>query len=109
MQALIRSGSSINFFASQLLSLCSNQAADVIVIDYDCVPNEGLPWVKSYDVCAGGQVISDTSAILKTPNFPATQSNKDCAVTINTNSNNNKLLRVFSISTELQTILTDEE
>jgi hypothetical protein len=108
LQALIRSGSSLNYFASQLLSLCSNQPADVVVIDYDCVPNQGLPWIKTYDVCSV-QTISDNSAILTTPNFPSLQANKDCAVTVSTNSNNNKLLRVFAVSTELQTILTDDE
>jgi hypothetical protein len=108
VQGLIRSGGSLNYFASQLLSQCSNKPADVHVIDFDCVPNEGLPWVKTYEVCSG-QAVSDSSAVVKTPGFPALQSNKDCSLTINTGTPNNKVLRVFAISTELQTLLPNTE
>ena len=71
----------------------------MILIDYDCVPST-VSWINKYEIC-NGQTINDQSAIITSTNYPLSQSFINCFIKIETNSPKQKILKLYSVQTEL--------
>lgn len=107
LKSLTKSLSSYKWFSSYIMDQCQSQPADVFILDYDCVPND-VPYVNKYEVC-NGQTISDSSAIIATSNYPSAQQNINCYININPNQQQQKILNVYSLATDLQVLLPNDE
>jgi hypothetical protein len=107
MQTLVKNSETYRFYGSAILNSCSKQPADIIIIDYDCVPTI-VNWVKSFDIC-NGQTINEQSGIIQSSNYPLLQSKINCTININSNSDKQKILNVYSITTELAVKLAGQQ
>lgn len=105
VQSFAGSKPSYRIVNSFTLNDCSNARADILIIDYNCIP-ESVPYVKSYDQCPGG-TIQDEKAVIYSPNYPNAQNNLNCESTIIATSQ--KLLNFYIVSTELQAVLGTQE
>ena len=106
LQSSIRDPRSHKFFSSYILNSCSDQTSNVVIIDYNCIPDENVAYINTSIMCNAIQV-SETSGLIKSPNFPIPQTNVDCSISIKTDSN--KLIRLYSMSTELQSLLPGQD
>ncbi|CAF0748416.1 unnamed protein product [Brachionus calyciflorus] len=105
VQSFAASKQSFRIVNSFTLTECSNARVDVLIIDYNCVPDV-VPYVKTYDTCTTGQT-TDEKGIIISPYFPNPQVNFNCNLNIVTTSQ--KLLNLYVVSTQLQAILGSQE
>ena len=105
VQSVAGSKPSYRIINSFTLTDCSNAIADILIIDYNCVP-ETVAYVKTYDTCSGNP-ISDEKAIVNSPSYPNAQNNLNCELNIIASSQ--KLLNLYIVSAELQPTFGTQE
>lgn len=65
-----------------------------------------VEYIPTNNVCNTDQ-LNQVNGIIATPNYPQTQANLQCSVTININGQ--KLLNLYSVSTGMHTPLNNQE
>lgn len=99
------------YFANsyQRLESCSNKIANIVQIDYQCIPDE-VEYIKPKEFCnIDHQEISDESGIIETIDYPSKQKNIDCTIQYKNKDKRTKLISIYSVSTDLENTWIDNK
>ena len=93
----------------QKLQSCSNKIANIVQIDYQCIPDI-VDYIKPNEFCnIDHKEISDDSGIIETINYPTKQKNIDCSIKYKNKDKRTKLIKIYSVSTDLENNWIDDE
>jgi len=95
------------YAAATKLPTCGNQVADILQVDFTCIPSNP-PQTPVKEFChfdAQGNpdtVLTDPIGLLQTPSFPSKQKNIDCTVSYTTQANRRMLISIYMVASDLE-------
>lgn len=87
--------------SSVTLFNCQNKPADMLQLDYACIP-DNVAGFKSYDVC-GSDSQFESKGFITSPNFPATVASRDCQNKVVSFGSRIQFITVYAVSGEVGT------
>lgn len=95
-----------------MLTGCSNAAANLWHIDYNCIP-ERVNTLETFEFClynlgVGNNVFTDNQGIIQTPNYPVSMSNLDCSLVYNS-KDQIKLISIYALFINLESVASSKE